>query len=391
MSALEKSEELVLEKNLSKELDHNGIPCIAVSKYWPDGGRLRRRFPYTMKGREQALKLKYRVETAINAGKVTWMALKKELTEFPAEKTAPDYTFRGFLPLYVAHVQKKLTTDYSARMATDVVRLIGDKKMKTFSKLDAEDFAETRLSEGVERSTVNKGLNSISAMFKYAIKYHQLVEDNPMQGFERLTYKPDLPDVLEPWEVRLIIEKTLEVDPVVGAYIGILAETGLRKSEGLHLKRHFFDVRRRQLILEPSKNFKPRPHPIPLSDYAMELVRDLPVVVDSPYLFIRMSRRDRMRWPNDAFNAGKLAAGILWPSFHDFRRYRATQWLRGGCSIDHVRDWLGHADIETTALYLKYKEGPAVTEFRRAEESELAQIRAGRVGEKQATTDIQVG
>src|SRR5437870_12724607 len=101
--------------------------------------------------------------------------------------------------------------------------------------------------------------------------------------------------------------------------------------EGMNLKRELFNVKRRKLTVEASKNYKTRD--IPLSDYAIELFSGLPVIAGNPYVFVRLSTMERLRAPRKEFEAGKMAAQITWPGFHDFRHYGAMQWLRLGVDL----------------------------------------------------------
>jgi integrase len=83
---------------------------------------------------------------------------------------------------------------------------------------------------------------------------------------------------------------------------------------------------------------------------------------------------DRLRAPRKEFEAGKEAAKITWHGFHDFRHYRATQWLRHGVDVRTVKEWLGHKDIKTKMLCLRFVEGHAEAKFREAEKAELLEL-----------------
>jgi hypothetical protein len=97
----------------------------------------------------------------------------------------------------------------------------------------------------------------------------------PGEGYGKLPVDEVVRRILEPAEERLIVEKTLEVDYTVGAYVGILGETGLRMEEGMNRT---------------------------------------------------------------------------------------------------VKEWLGHKDITTTMLYLRFVEGHAEAKFREAEKAELLEL-----------------
>jgi len=307
----------------------------------------------------------------------TWRELKKELTTGPED----DYTIKEFGEVYLEEYCKIRNTrpDFKKETLAVINRHIGTRNLRLFSVSDAQYFEKERAKE-VSAATVNRGLAVLSNMLTFA-RRKGLMLRNPMEGYGRLPVDQKVLDVMEPAEARLIVEKTLEVDPVVGAYVGILAETGLRMTEGLELKWEHVNLGRRQLTVEASKNYKPRR--VPISDYAAELFQSLPRILGNPHVFVRLSTMDRLRAPRKEFEAGKAAAKIIWPGFHSFRHYRATQWLKHGVDIRTAKEWLGHSDIQTTMRYLHFVEGHALKKFVEAEKAELLEL-AGS-GDKVAT------
>jgi integrase len=348
-----------------------GKSFVICSKFWPDGSRFRRRFP----NKTIANQVMNRIIAAIALG--TWQELKKELTEGPEV----DYTIESFSRVYLDEYCKIRNTrpDFKEETLEVITRIVGDRKLRHFTKADAHYFEKERAKE-VSNATVNRGLAVLSSMLTFAWR-KELIPVNPMLGYGKLPVDEAVRRILEPAEERLIVEKTLAVDYTVGAYVGILGETGLRMEEGMNLKRDLFNVKRRKLTVEASKNYKTRE--VPLSDYAIELFSGLPVIVGNPYVFVRLSTMTRLRAPRKEFEAGKAAAKVTWPGFHDFRHYRATQWVRHGVDPRTVKEWLGHKDIQTTMLYLRFLEGHAEAKFREAEKAELLEL-AGS-GDKVAT------
>jgi integrase len=150
-------------------------------------------------------------------------------------------------------------------------------------------------------------------------------------------------------EERRLVEAVLHKNHVIGCYVGVLGETALRMTEGLLLKWKFVNLGERTLTVEASKNYKTRY--VPLSDYAIELLRSIPRVIGCEYVFAKASTKDRWRDPRGPFYAGRKAAGMEWVGFHDFRHFRATQWVKGGIDLRTVQELLGHRDITTTMRY----------------------------------------
>jgi site-specific recombinase XerD len=106
------------------------------------------------------------------------------------------------------------------------------------------------------RGLETRGLSVLSNLLTFAWR-KELIPVNPLLGYGKLPVDETVRRILEPTEERLIVQKTLEVDYTVGAYVGILGETGLRMEEGMNLKRHLFDTKRRRVTVEASKNYKP--------------------------------------------------------------------------------------------------------------------------------------
>jgi integrase len=307
-----------------------------------------------------------RIEAAIALG--TWRELRREMTEGPI----PDYTIEQFSKIYYEGYCKIRNTrpDFKKETLAVINRFVGKIPLRQFSKSDAHSFERDRSAE-VSAATVNRGLSVLSNLFTFA-KRQGLIDRNPMEGYGRIPVDQKAMQVLEPHQVRQIVEATMVVDPVVGAYVGVLGETGLRMMEGMNLRWDYVSFSRRQITIEASKNYKVR-H-VPISEYAIGLLHTLTRVVGNPHVFVRTSTMSELRAPRKEFEAGKKAAGILWPGFHDFRHFRATQWLKYGVDIRTVQEWLGHRDVSTTMKYLHFVEGHARRSFEAAERLELAEL-----------------
>ena len=88
---------------------------------------------------------------------------------------------------------------------------------------------------------------------------------------------------------RRLVQKVMDENVMIGCYVGLFGETGLRKSERMRLKWDYVDTARRTLTVEASKNGKTR-H-VPLSDYALELLGKLSRVEGCPFVFVWTASR----------------------------------------------------------------------------------------------------
>ena len=53
-----------------------------------------------------------------------------------------------------------------------------------------------------------------------------------------------------------------------------------------------------------------------------------------------------------AWKATSARAGITGLHIHDLRRQAASRWLEGGVPLYRIKEWLGHATIAQTSVYL---------------------------------------
>jgi integrase len=129
---------------------------------------------------------------------------------------------------------------------------------------------------------------------------------------------------------------------------------------------------RRNLTVQASKNYKTRE--IPLSDYVVEILESLPRIEKVPFVFVNVETRGVVKAPRRPLYRGRQDAKLPWVGFHDFRHFRATQWILRGIDIRTVQGLLGHRDIQTTMRYAHFAPDHAakrVIEVQKLEAAEL--------------------
>lgn len=154
--------------------------------------------------------------------------------------------------------------------------ILGTIKLREFTSADAAYFEKERAKAvntprtgtPIAKATINRGLAVLSHMFTFALK-KRLITVHPMTRYGRLRENEKALRVMTLEEERRLVQRVMDENLVIGCYVGLLGETGLRKTEGLKLKWDYVDTQCRILTVEASKNGKTR-H-VPLSDYALEI------------------------------------------------------------------------------------------------------------------------
>lgn len=157
---------------------------------------------------------------------------------------------------------------------------------------------------------------------------------------------------------------------------GLMASTGLRISEAIHLRDADVDLRRGMLIVRQTKFAKSRQLPLhpstveALARYRRQRTRHVPTTVDIPFFIGSRGRRlgqplgarqinrvfnllrDRLDW----INRGAHAAPRLHDLRHTFAVRRLMRWHSEGADVNQMMlalsTYLGHTEISCTYWYL---------------------------------------
>lgn len=139
--------------------------------------------------------------------------------------------------------------------------------------------------------------------------------------------------------------------------LGLLYDTGMRKSEVLNLELGDIDYDRGKIHIRRSKGNKDRY--VPLSKNMQAVMKAyIKAYVPCRYAFERGPRTpQRHEWPTRVLNHALMIAGITKHcTVHTLRHSFATHLLEYGIDIRSIQKWLGHVRLETTAVYLNVAE-----------------------------------
>ena len=279
--------------------DHKGRSRIQLSKRWPDGSRFRRYFSNVTVAR----KTLSRIEESITMG--TWRKLQEELTH----GREAEITIAQFAKTYLSDYCRAHNTrpDFKEQALVPIVRYLGKVPLKLFRRKHAHQFVAKR-SQEVAPATVNRNVAVLKHMLTFALE-REYIESHPLVKFRMLPEERKALRVMTLQEERRLVEVVAREEPTIGAYVAVLGETALRKSEGLLLKWSHVDLRNRMLSVEETKSGKPRY--IPLTEYAVLWLNSLVRIIDCPWVFACLDTQDRLRDPRGPFErARKVAPGV---------------------------------------------------------------------------------
>jgi len=152
------------------------------------------------------------------------------------------------------------------------------------------------------------------------------------------------------------IPQESEIDTLIAAmgmkgatFLQILKETGMRKGEASELFWKDIDTERNTLTVNnPEKNSNSRT--VKISNKLVAMLKRLPI--KSERVFTNPTYIEREFYLKRKCQASKLQnPRLLNISFHTFRHWKATMEYHKTKDILHVRQLLGHRDINNTLIY----------------------------------------
>lgn len=223
----------------------------------------------------------------------------------------------------------------------------------------------TRRGRPMGAGTVARVTTTLVSFFRFLVDEGLIAED-PTRRLERPRQGRPVGDVLSVEEVRRLLAQTDPTTPL-GLRDRVMLEalygTGLRRAELLALD--LGDVRRdeRELVVRHGKGDKGRVVPVgrttwhALADY---LARGRPALVarraevEAAVFVSQRGQRLCAQRLKEVLDALAPAAGIsrrITP--HTLRRTYATHLLENGADLRQIQLLLGHASLDTTAVYLR--------------------------------------
>jgi site-specific recombinase XerD len=249
-----------------------------------------------------------------------------------------DMTIRKFAP--------KTQHDYVQRIKNFAAFL--GRSPDTASFEDVRRYQLHLATSGVGVATLNQTVSTLRFFFRVTLKRHDIVEHT------HFVHEPrKLPVVLSPEEVARLLDAAPGLK--YKAALSVAYGAGLRASEVVSLKVSDIDSKRMLIRVEQGKGRKDRY--VMLSPHLLELLRAwYKAARPQGWLFPGRDPAQPMttRQLNRACHAAVQMAEInKRVSLHTLRHSFATHLLEQNTDVRVIQVLLGHAKLDTTALYTR--------------------------------------
>jgi integrase len=265
---------------------------------------------------------------------------------------------------YVGHERdaKPSTLSDYRHMVKRLNRTFGETSIERITHHDIERW---RASLTCSNRTTQKYLIALNGIFKRAMKVYGLPA-NPMALVERPRVKHTSEiDVLSPAEIRALVNAT--DGQLHKALFLTAAFTGLRMGELLALRWKEVDFAAETIRVVRSFTIGGETSP------KSGKPRSVPMVAEVANALQRLTDREHFTGEHDLvftgaagghldskdvraiYKAALKHAGLRSLRFHDLRHTFGTRAVEQAESILELKEWMGHANVQTTMRYLHYK------------------------------------
>ncbi len=301
-------------------------------------------------------------------------------------------TFAEFVEKYLEVKKTSLAPTtmefYEMIIRTELIPMFGNMKLREIRTYHVQQFIQYLATEkkrndgiegGISASTVRRYTTILRSILTLAYKLEYTDED--VGNSRRIEFPKEASTEIEVYTLEEVQElmKALDTEPIhIRAMVEVAIFTGMRRGEIVGLKWSDIDFEHQKIsvkrsIYKPKKQKSLEKDPksqssirtiaIPehlcktLMQYRMHQDRHISFMGDAwhnlDYVF---TEEDGLvmnpQTPTKQFSKFLKRHGIRHLKFHGLRHTSATMLLASGCDIKTVSSRLGHADLETTGIYV---------------------------------------
>lgn len=264
-------------------------------------------------------------------------------------------TYQAKYEKYLRLMTPKAASRYSIALSNFFDKFPEKKKVLDFYRMDVEDYKIIRTREGAAPRTVNFEIQAVSAFWNWMQTFLGLEIFNPASQAKRLKATTEARKALSITATETLL--SLATNPLDKLTVLLPLTTGVRANEMAALKWSDVDFENRQITLRGAETKSQRTRTLPLREDVVELLGQLHQP-EAEYVFGVQTDALRVRVNRLSNQAGLGDIGL-----HALRHTFATQLLRSGLDLRTLQELLGHASLQTTALYLTPADSQVVRGF----------------------------
>ena len=257
------------------------------------------------------------------------------------------FTFQELAEKYIDWVYGKQASYRNKKSTIKCFFINRFKYLDDIKIYDLEKLQSEMLAKGYAKSYINKTFSVLKHMFTKALDW-EMIDEIALQKLRRVKNLSGMNKILRylsTEEINLLISNC---PPHLKPIVLVALNTGMRKSEILHLTWDRVDLKNRLILLDRTKNGERRE--IPMNNLTVKLFSSLPRHLRVPYVFYN-NKQKPYKNVTEGFQSALKKSGIKNFRFHDLRHTFASILVMAGVDISSVSELLGHTSIKMTQRY----------------------------------------
>ena len=213
--------------------------------------------------------------------------------------------------------------------------------IRDVTRRDILDVIDRIVDDGAP-VVANRTLAVVKTLFNWCVA-RDILAISPAQGVKPPTVEKARDRVLTDDELRLVWQAADKISYPFGPLVQLLALTGQRRDEVAKMRWGEIDLEKRLWTLPRERVKADRPHEVPLSTAAIAILKAVPRLADSPFVFTTNGAA-----PTGNFSKNKRKLDALLPAdmaewrLHDLRRTCASGLARLGINLPVIEKVLNH-------------------------------------------------
>jgi integrase len=260
---------------------------------------------------------------------------------------------REFIRLH-AQARNKSWREAERILEREFVGTFGQRDIREIKRFDVLEIMDAAVARG-STYQANRILSNIRKLFNWCVE-RGIVETSPINGLKAPTKEESRERVLEDDEiVRLLRACRNDVYPF-RQFVPILLATAQRRGELAEMRWSEVDLDAKQWVIPAERSKNGKPHVVPLSPYALDILNEVPRFLDCDYVFTTTRKS-----PVSGFSKmlRRLSEGSQTSDWrlHDLRRTAASGMARAGVAPHVVEKVLNHISgtiSGVAAVYNRY-------------------------------------
>lgn len=260
-------------------------------------------------------------------------------------------TFNEAADAFLAYSESRKKSFKQDKMyARNLKAFFGDKPLESINLNMVESYLNWRRNEGnrhwkeLTGTTLNRDLACLKTIVRRA-RLNRQIQVNPLEGIKLFKEIPR-DRTLTPEEFQCLLSHCVtHLKPMVF----LAYKVGMRRGELLNLRRGQVDYQNKVVVLEASDTKTQEKREVPLDDEMIEMLRRVPRVLGSPYMFTYKGKP--IRDFKTGFRNACEKANLKGFHFHDLRHCSVTNMRKAGVPEGVIMSIHGH---KTNAVFRRY-------------------------------------